>query len=110
MSDTVPAWALTVITAHNSVASGSVSHAARMKSNRYFVWQEEDEDDLCADDAHDEQAVSGYTDLFTKIEFDQWARELGPAFDAAGIIWHKTGVTYEPDTGFFHHSWEWTVI
>lgn len=106
----LPNWAQVIIDAHNQVADGAVSHAARMKSDRYFVWQEEDEDDLCADDAHDETAVTGYTDLFTKMEFDRWAREIGRAFDAAGIIWEKTGCTYEPDTGFFHHTWKWTVV
>ena len=111
MSDnTVPAWALTIIAAHNSVASGSVSHAGRMKSDRYFVWTEEDDNDLSADNAHAELAIGGYTDLFTKREFDPWARGIEQAFDAAGISWQKTGVTYEPDTGFFHHSWDWEVL
>ena len=108
--NSVPAWAATIIAAHNSVASGSVSHAGRMKSDRYFVWQEEEEEDFCADNLHDESAVSGYTDLFTKQEFDPWAHAIGPAFDSAGISWQKTGTTYEPDTGFFHHTWKWTVI
>lgn len=107
---TMPAWAQTIITAHTSVAGSAVSHAGRLKSDRYFVWQEEDEDDLNADNIHDERAVTGYTDLFTKFEFDSWSSALGAAFDAAGILWEKTGVSYEPDTGFFHHTWDWTVV
>lgn len=106
-----PAWAQAIINAHARVAGlENVSHAARMQSTRYFVWQEEDEDDLCADNVHAESAVHGYTDLFTKTEFDPWARLLGPSFDQDGIIWEKTGTSYEPDTKFFHHTWEWTVI
>lgn len=104
-----PAWVDVVLTAHNSVAPGHVSHAGRMKSDRYFVWMEDEEDDLSADNIHAEHAVSGTTDLFTKREFDPWAAAIGAAFDAAGMWWEKTGTTYEEDTGFFHHSWDWTV-
>lgn len=113
MSDTTPttpAWATAIINAHTSVAPNAVSHAARIKSDRYFVWEEDEGNDLLADNGHAERAVSGYTDLFTKTELDPWADLLGIAFDAAGIAWEKTGVTYEPDTGFFHHSWDWTVV
>ena len=92
------------------MAGRAVSHAGRLQSDRYFVWQEEEADDFCADNRHAERAVSGYTDLFTKIEFDPWADALGDAFDAAGILWEKTGTTYEPNTGFFHHTWDWTVV
>lgn len=109
MADTIPAWASAIIAAHNSVASGSVSHAARLKSDRYFCWQEEDANDLASDNVHSEKAMSGYTDLFTKREFDPWAGQIEDAFDAAGISWSRTGVTYEPDTGFFHWSWDWEV-
>lgn len=110
MSQQLPAWAEALIAAHVSVAGRAVSHAGRLQSDRYFVWQEEEADDFCADNRHAERAVSGYTDLFTKIEFDPWADALGDAFDAAGILWEKTGTTYEPNTGFFHHTWDWTVV
>ena len=107
---TIPSWAQIIIDAHNHVARGAVSHGKRLESDRYFVWQEAEENDLCADNQHEEEGVMGYTDLFTKQEFDRWARAIGPAFDAAGISWEKTGCTYEPDTGFFHHSWKWMVV
>ena len=106
---TTPAWATTIINAHTSVTT-AVSHAARIRSSRYFVWQEEDDNDMTADNVHAEKAVGGFTDLFTKMEFDPWAGQLEAAFDAAGISWQKTGTTYEPDTGFFHHSWDWEVF
>ena len=107
---TTPAWATTIIAAHNSVASSHVSHAGRLKSDRYFVWTEDDDNDLTADNVHAEKAVTGYSDLFTKTEFDPWAYQIEAAFDTAGISWQKTGVTFEPDTGFFHHSWDWEVL
>lgn len=108
--DSIPGWAQTVITAHTSVAGSAVSHAGRMKSSRYFVWQEDEGNELRADNGCGERAVCGYTDLFTKREFDPWAYAIGDAFDSAGISWHKTGTTYEPDTKFFHHTWEWEVV
>lgn len=108
--DSIPAWAQTVIAAHTSVAGANVSHAGRMKSSRYFVWQEDEDNELRGDNGCDETAVTGYTDLFTKREFDPWAYAIGDAFDAAGMSWHKTGTTYEQDTGFFHHTWEWEVV
>lgn len=104
-----PNWALTVIRAHTDVAGSSVSHAARMKSDRYFVWQEEEDNDLSADNLHTERAMCGYTDLFTKREFDPWIVQLENSFDAYGMSWRRTGMTYEPDTGFFHWSWDWEV-
>ena len=104
-----PAWATTIINAHTSVTA-AVSHGKRIKSDRYFCWQEDDGNDLLADNGHAEKAVTGYTDLFTKKEFDPWASQLEDAFDAAGISWQRTGVTYEPDTGFFHWSWDWEVV
>ena len=104
-----PTWAAVIINVHNSVAAGHVSHAARIRSNRYFVWQEDDDNDFMAGNVHDEKAMTGFTDLFTKMEFDPWAAQLEEAFDDAGISWQRTGVTFEPDTGFFHWSWDWEV-
>lgn len=121
-----PGWAQTIIDAHLSAAAAvnsrttrrrngqpetvAVSHAARMKSRRYFVWQEDGGNDLNADNRHEELAVTGYTDLFTAVEFDPAVRALENAFDLAGIAWEYTGASYETNTGLFHHSWEWEVI
>ena len=125
-TETIPGWAQTIINAHRAAAEAAdrrlkgqrggatvpeaaVSHAARMKSRRYFVWEEDGGNDLNADNGHDETAMTGYTDLFTEVEFDPAAPALGTAFDRAGIAWEYTGVSYEPDTGLFHHTWEWEV-
>ncbi len=104
-----PAWAQTVISAHTAVTT-AVSHGKRIRSDRYFCWQEDDDNDLLADNGHEEIGMTGYTDLFTKKEFDPWGRQLEAAFDAAGISWERTGISYEQDTGFFHWSWDWEVF
>ena len=122
-SRSVPYWAQIVIAAHLAAASAAgmyanengeqipvaVSHAARMQSRRYFCWQEDGSNDFTADNRHDELSVTGYTDLFTEMEFDPAVPALGAEFNAAEIAWEYTGCSYEPNTGLFHHTWEWEV-
>lgn len=102
------AWNETIIAAHRRVTD-AVSHSERLQSDRYFVWQEDGENSLTADGYHDERAVTGTTDLFTKQEFDPWVDELGAAFDEFGIAWMLDYIQYEEDTGFYHYEWIWEV-
>lgn len=101
-------WQERIINAHRAVTD-AVSHGARLKSNRYFVWQEDGSRDLMGDNAHAERAVTGSTDLYTKQEFDPWVDALGEALTAAGIAWELFGTEFEPETGFWHHTWDWEV-
>lgn len=101
-------WYEKIVHAHLAITS-AVSHSERMKSDRYFVWQEDGNNDLTADGVHVEHAVTGSTDLYTKQEFDPWADELGESFDNCGISWRRFAVVYEEETGFYHHSWDWGV-
>lgn len=102
-------WYESIIAAHGEVTD-QVSHLERMKSDRYFVWQEDGSSDLSADGGHAERAVTGFTDLFTKLEFDPWSDELGEAFDRYGISWELRDVQYEEDTGIAHYTWDWEVL
>lgn len=109
--ESIPEWAQKIIAVHQKVAGSAVSHAGRLQSDRYFVWQEDGLDqDSYSDNEHDCEAVSGSTDLYTKREFDLWARAITAQYTYAGIHWKRTGKTYEPDTGFWHYSWDWVVI
>ena len=101
-------WKNTIIDAHLTVTD-SVSHYRRLKSDRYFVWAEDSTNDLSSDGAHTERAVVGTTDLYTKMEFDQWADELEAAFEAAGISYYRNSVQYEEETGYIHTEWVWEV-
>ena len=103
------AWSDTIKAAHLAVTD-AVSHARRLKSERYFVWQEDGANDLAADGGHAERAVQGTTDLFTKRECDPWADELGEALTAHGVAWYLSSVQHEEDTGFFHYEWVWEVL
>lgn len=103
-------WKDHIIDAHLAVTD-AVRHAHAMKSDRYFVWQEDGANDLIAGCIHAEKAVTGTTDLFTKKEFDPWKDELEAAFDASPyIFWKLNSVQYEEETGFYHYEWVWEVI
>lgn len=106
---TVPEWATTIIAVHLRVTD-QVSHNERMKSERYFVWQEEGDNRLLRGDSTSECAVRGSTDLFTKQEFDPWKEQFEESLTAAEIAWYYTGVDWEPTTGFYHHEWAWEVV
>lgn len=101
-------WHERIIQAHTAVTE-SVSHAERLSSDRYFVWQEDGYNELLSDDSHSETAVTGFTDLFTKQEFDPWADELCRNFEKFGVAYSLRIIQYEPDTGFFHYTWDWEV-
>ena len=103
-------WQETIIAAHTAVTD-AVSHAERLHSERYFVWQEDGATDLYAEGVHQDRAVRGTTDLFTKQEFDPWAADLEASFDRESkIAWYLNSVQYEEDTGFFHYEWVWEVL
>lgn len=102
-------WYEKIIKAHTAVTD-QVSHGGRLKSDRYFVWQEEGSDDLIADNVHAEKAVSGSTDLFTKREFDPWKDAFEAAMDAVpGLAWRLNSDQFEHDTGFWHYEWKWGI-
>lgn len=99
-------WQDDVIRVHTNV-SDKVSHIERMKSDRYFVWEEDDRVDLIADNKHIEKAIVIVTDLFTKHEFDSWVDLFSDSLDAEGYSWGYEFVERETDTGIFHHQWTW---
>ena len=101
-------WIEKIIKAHTAVTD-AVSHYARLKSDRYFVWAEDARNDLISDGVHSETAVQGSTDLYTKIESDPWVEAFERSLDAAGIAWYKSSVQYEEGTGYIHHEWIWEV-
>lgn len=103
------AWYEKIITAHVAVTS-DVSHAERLSSDRYFVWIEDGRNDLVSDGEHSEVAVTGRSDLYTKMEFDPWAEELEASFDRSGIAWTRILSEYESDTRFWHISWDWEAV
>ena len=102
-------WQDRIIAAHTEVAGENVSHMQRLKSRRYFVWQEDGFDDLEASGRHIEKAVTGSTDLFTPQEFDPWVDALGESLSSHCIAWRLNSIQYEQETRLFHYEWTWTV-
>lgn len=101
-------WYERVIAIHTAVTN-SVSHVRRLKSDRYFVWEEDDRTDLTADNVHAEIARTIVTDLFTKIEFDEYVDDFEESLHLNECSYSYDFVDYEPDTGFFHHQWRWVL-
>lgn len=101
-------WYEKIIAAHTAVTD-AVSHGKRLKSERYFVWIEAERDDLDTDNRHGEKAQLGYTDLYTKVEFDPWAAAFEASLNRLGVAWRRTATLYEEDTGFWHYRWRWGV-
>ncbi len=102
-------WYEKIIAVHLAVTD-QVSHAEHMKSDRYFVWQEDGANDLEADGLHVERAITGSTDLFTKQEFDPWKEQFEAAMEASGLPWSYNSFQYEEETGYYHYEWYWEVI
>ena len=102
-------WADTIREAHTRVTD-AVSHHARLRSDRYFVWQEEGDNALYAEGGIAERAMRGTTDLFTKLDSDPWAAAFEKSMTESGIAWYLNTIQYEPDTGFRHYEWVWEVL
>lgn len=101
-------WYEKIISVHTAVTD-NVSHVKRLKSDRYFVWQEESDNVFSADNNHIENTHRGSTDLYTKLEFDPWRDDFETALKAAGMAWYLNSVQFEEDTGFYHYEWIWEV-
>ena len=79
-------WFEKIIAVHTAVTD-AVSHAQRIKSERYFVWQEEGANDFEAGNQHAERTITGSTDLFTKQEFDPWKDDFETSLNNNEIAW-----------------------
>lgn len=103
-------WYEKIIAVHLAVTD-AVRHSEMMDSDRYFVWQEDGETDLSADNTHTKKIVHGTTDLYTKEEFDPWKDDFEAALNASPYIsWSMNSIQFEEETGFYHYEWRWEVI
>lgn len=103
-------WQERIIAAHTAVTA-AVSHGGRLKTERYFVWQEDGAKDLILNNRHAESAVTGSTDLFTRQEFDPWKEAFEASLDnTPGVAWSLHSVQYERETCYWHYEWLWEVL
>ena len=80
----------------------------------FVVWAEDGEDtDLDADDRKQEQAIAGYVDYYTKLEYDERADALQAIFyelqATDAFNWRLDSVQYEEDTNLIHFHWTWVI-
>jgi hypothetical protein len=104
-------WSECIIAAHTAVTD-QVSHGGRMKSKRYFVWQESKPRDLIADGIHCERIHRGSTSLYTPLEFDPWADQFEQSLNSrSNIAWSCEGKwPDEGNTRIWHYEWKWEVV
>lgn len=103
-------WYEKIIAVHTAVTD-AVSHGGRMKSSRYFTWQEDGTNQFSANNKCQEKAVTGTTDLFTKKEFDPWVAAFEESINnETDIAWSLNSIQFEEETGFWHYEWTWEVL
>lgn len=103
-------WYECIIAVHRAVTD-QVSHGGRLKSRRYFVWQEAKPRDFIADGVHCERVHRGSSSLYTTQEFDPWAEKFEQAMNGqSNIAWKCEGKwPDEADTHLWHYEWSWEV-
>lgn len=71
-------WVDKIIAVHTAVTD-QVSHGGRLKSERYFVWQEDGANDFVADGQHCASAITGMTDFLQSESLTRgWKRLRRP--------------------------------
>lgn len=86
------------------------SHYLRSASTAPFVvWQEDADNGTRADNAVEEQAVSGTIDLFSRIEYDPAIDVVQTFLNSCGCSWYLNSVQFEDDTNLIHHEWVFEV-
>jgi hypothetical protein len=79
-------------------------------TGNYIVWAEDNQSDaVWADGQMQEQAIEGTLDYFTKTEFDPMTETIQAAMNNADLSWRLNSVQREPDTGYIHHEWTWSI-
>lgn len=81
----------------------------------YIIWYEDSEDNsLDADNHKVRQAVAGYIDYFTRVEFDTTFDAIQTFLDNfEGITWEWTATQYgdptHEDDNLIHYTWMWRM-
>lgn len=75
----------------------------------FLVWAEDQDVGFEANNVHEEQAIQGTVDYFTKQEFDPAIDAIQKALDDLGASWYLNSVQYEDETNLIHYEWVWGV-
>lgn len=86
------------------------THYLRAGSSAPFVvWQEDADNSNRADNAVEEQAISGTIDLFSRIEYDPAIDKIQTFLNSYGASWYLNSVQFEDETNLIHHEWAFEV-
>lgn len=91
-------------------ASDNVGHYEALKQDDdYIVWAEDGGDQLNADNAMQEQAITGKVHLYTRTEYSPLVSAIQNAMKSAKISFSLSAVQYEDSTKYIHYSWDFEV-
>lgn len=102
------------LTVNGELTCGVYHYWRPNMSAPFVVWAEDGEDiSLSADDRKQEQAIAGYVDYYTKLEYDERADAIQAIlYELQGEMpfgWRLDSVQYEEDTNLIHFQWTWVV-
>lgn len=90
--------------------SDNVGHYEALKQDDdYIVWAEDGGDQLNADNAMQEQAITGKVHLYTRTEYSPLVSAIQNAMKSAKISFSLSAVQYEDSTKYIHYSWDFEV-
>lgn len=90
--------------------SDNVGHYEALKQDDdYIVWAEDGGDQLNADNAMQEQAITGKVHLYTRTEYSLLVSAIQNAMKSAKISFSLSAVQYEDSTKYIHYSWDFEV-
>lgn len=80
----------------------------------FVVWGEDGEDSaIDANDRKEEQAITGFLDYYTKVEYDERVDAIQAIlYDLQGEApfgWRLDSVQYEDETNLIHFQWLWVI-
>lgn len=91
--------------------SDNVGHYEALKQDDdYIVWAEDGSGgQLNADNAMQEQVITGKIHLYTRTEYSPLVSAIQNAMKSAKISFSLSAVQYEDITKYIHYSWDFEV-
>ena len=102
----------TVYDALTAIEDANVYHYEKPAAVKapYIIWAEQGEDNsFHANNAKQDQIISGTVDLYTLTEFDPLVDSIQEALNGV-CAWSLDSVMYEDETKLIHYSWDFEVM
>lgn len=93
-----------------AVTSDVYHFKALKKTDRYIVWAEDGAgNQLNANNKRRQSVTTGKIHLFSKTENDPYIGSIEGSLTKRKISFILDSVSYEDDTGYIHHAWDFEV-